>query len=243
VVFRAILLCGVLAAGMFNVTDRRSYTIPLPPGRSLSVDLTIGHLRVQGETRTDAAIEVVRTAPTAEQLAHIPVEIAEADDQVRIVGRQASEGTDPALRTDITMRVPRHAVLESLRVVEGRITLESLAGTVTADLRRGPIEATNLQGIVRLETGIGDVAAKGMRLTPAGLIRLRAFNGDVRLALAERPANARVMALALNGTITSEIPLAMKETWGPRWGEATLGTGEPVISLDVITGEIEIKAK
>jgi hypothetical protein len=71
---------------------------------------------------------------------------------------------------------------------------------------------------------------------------LRAFNGDVRLTLAERPADARIMALALNGSITSQIPLVMKDTWGPRWGETTLGKGEPVISLDVITGTIEIRS-
>jgi hypothetical protein len=81
-----------------------------------------------------------------------------------------------------------------------------------------------------------------MRLAPQGLLRLRAFNGDVRLELRERPADARVMALALNGTIQSTIPLTMRDTWGPRWAEATLGSGEPVISLDVITGKIEIKA-
>ena len=50
------------------------------------------------------------------------------------------------------------------------------------------------------------------------------------------------MALALNGTIRSEIPLTMKDTWGPRWGEVTLGRGEPVISLDVVNGGIEIRA-
>ena len=79
-----------------------------------------------------------------------------------------------------------------------------------------------------------------MRLTPQGLLRLRAFNGDVRLTLAEKPTDARILALALNGSIKSEIPLRMKDTWGPRWGEATLGNGEPVISIDVITGRIEI---
>jgi hypothetical protein len=82
-----------------------------------------------------------------------------------------------------------------------------------------------------------------MRLSPGGLIRLRAFNGDVRLNLAERPLDARVMALALNGTIRSDIPLTMKEARGPRWGEAMLGRGEPVISLDVVTGTIEINAR
>jgi hypothetical protein len=112
---------------------------------------------------------------------------------------------------------------------------------VNADLRRGLIDATDVQGVVRLETGIGNVVARRMKLAPGGLLRLRAFNGDIRLTLAERPVNARVMALALNGTIQSEIPLTMKDTWGPRWGEATLGSGEPVISLDVITGKIGIE--
>ena len=73
-------------------------------------------------------------------------------------------------------------------------------------------------------------------------MRLRSFNGDVRLSLAARPANARILALALNGHVTSDIPLTRRETWGPRWAEATLGKGEPVISLDVVTGLIEIKS-
>ena len=48
-------------------------------------------------------------------------------------------------------------------------------------------------------------------------------------------------ARLLNGTIASDIPLTMKDTWGPRWGEATIGSGEPVISIDVVTGRIEIR--
>ena len=234
---------GLLAASVHvNATDRRTYTVPLPPDRAVTVTITIGHLRVQGEARNDAVIEVVRTAPSQQGLLRIPVAIDESGSDVRIVGEQVGNGTDPDFKTDITLRVPQGAMLKSLRVMEGRITLSALTGTVTADLRRGPIEATNLRGVVRLETGIGNVTADQMRLSPQGLVRLRAFNGDLRLNLAERPVNARVMALALNGTIQSNIPLKMRDTWGPRWGEATLGNGEPVISLDVVTGAIEIKA-
>lgn len=240
---RALVMAGLVASALFDVTDRRSYTIALPAGRSLSVALTVGHLRIQGEPRADAVIDVARTAPSTAALSRIPVDVEETATAVRVVGTQLIAGADPALKTDVTIRVPRAAVLDELRVMEGRITLTDLAGAVTADLRRGPIVATNLQGKVRLETGIGDVVATGMRLSPDGVIRLRTFNGDVRLTLAERPANARVMALALNGTIESEIPLTLKNTWGPRWGEATLGTGEPVISLDVVTGEIDIRTK
>ena len=111
-----------------------------------------------------------------------------------------------------------------------------------ADVRRGTIAAADSEGTLRLESGIGDIVANRMRLSAGGLLRLRTFNGDVRLTLAERPSDARIMALALNGTITSDIRLTMKDTWGPRWGEATLGKGEPVISIDVITGTIQISA-
>jgi DUF4097 and DUF4098 domain-containing protein YvlB len=241
VLLRAILAGCLVLSATLNATDRRSYTFALPAGRGISVELTVGTLRVQGETRADALVEVVRTAPSDASLAHIPVSIEETDQDVRIVGVQAEGGTDAALKTDITLRVPRGALLRSLRAMEGRVTLSDLEGSVTADVRRGSITATNVQGTVRLETGIGDVIAHQMRLVPDGLLRLRTFNGDVRLTLAERPRDARVMALALNGTIQSKIPLTMKDTWGPRWGEATIGTGEPVISIDVVTGRIFIE--
>ena len=221
-------------------TDRMTRTFPLPTGRSISLEITIGQVRIEGNSGADAVIEIVRHAPDAESLKRIPVQIDESESEIRVRALQAENDTKPTLRTDVTMRVPEGAVIRSVQIIEGRLSLNGLKGSITADVRRGPIEAVNLQGKVRLETGIGHVVADRMRLSPEGLLRLRAFNGDVRLTLAEKPVDARVMALALNGSIKSEIPLQMKDTWGPRWGEATLGKGEPVISIDVITGKIEI---
>jgi DUF4097 and DUF4098 domain-containing protein YvlB len=140
------------------------------------------------------------------------------------------------------VRLPRTAEIDQVQVLEGRIALAGFSGRINADIRRGPIEGKDLAGTLRLEAGIGSVTLTGTRLSANGLLRLRAFNGDVRLSLAERPADARILALALNGPIKSDIPLTTRDTWGPRWGEATLGTGEPVISIDVVTGSIEIKS-
>jgi hypothetical protein len=72
-------------------------------------------------------------------------------------------------------------------------------------------------------------------------MRLRTFNGNVTLELDERPANARVLALSMGGTITSDLPLTRQERWGPRWAETTIGTGEPLISIDVVNGDIALK--
>ena len=242
--FHLVLAALVVAAALPAVaaTDTQSRTVALPPTRALTLDISIGSVRVEGSARTDALIEIVRHAPSAEALTRLPVEIIEEESDVRIRALQPDGGTDAALRTDVTLKVPRAALLRSIRIVEGKLTLQSLTGAITADVRRGPIDADDLSGIVRLETGIGSVTAKRTRLSPEGLLRLRAFNGDVLLTLDSRPTDARILALALNGTIASEIPLTRKETWGPRWAEATLGKGEPVISLDVVTGRIEIKA-
>ncbi len=232
----------VLAAALTVATDTQTRVIAWPEGKSLAIEITVGNLRIEGSDRRDVEIVIERESPSTAQLDGLPVVIDDTPSRATVRVVQADGGSDPALRSNVTVRVPRAAVIDRVQVLEGRITINRFSGTLTADIRRGPIEATEVSGTLRLETGIGSVVLTGARLSRDGLLRLRAFNGDVRLALAERPADARIMALALNGTITSQIPLTMKDTWGPRFGETTLGTGEPVISLDVITGAIEIKS-
>jgi hypothetical protein len=240
------LVPGVLAAPAVGhalpAVDTQVRTVALPAGRSLSLAVTVGDVRISGTDGTEAVIEIAREAPSAADLAKIPIELTEEEARIRLRLAQTEGGTDPTLKTHLTVRVPRAAVIDEVRIVEGSLMLSGLSGAIAADVRRGSIEATDVAGTLRLETGIGDIRAVRTRLSPGGLLRLRAFNGDVRLALAARPTDARILALALNGTIASEIPLATKDTWGPRWGEATLGKGEPVISLDVVNGHIEITA-
>ena len=234
-----IVLAAALAA---SAADQQTRTFPLPAGKTLAVEITVGNIRIEGSARTDVEIAIERDAPSTAQLENLPVVIDDTPDRLTVRVVQAAGATDAAYRSNLTLRVPHAAVIERVQVLEGRISISRFSGTLTADIRRGPIEGKDLSGTLRLESGIGSVVLTGARLSPNGLLRLRAFNGDVRLTLAERPADARILALALNGTITSQIPLTMKDTWGPRWGETTLGKGEPVISLDVISGAIEIRS-
>ncbi len=214
----AILLW--LPAAASAAADRQSKTFALPAGKILTLEMTVGELRITGSARADVLMEVVRHAPTDDGLARIPIEIEDSGTQLRIHALQTNGGTDPAFRTDFVLDVPRDAQLTPVRVLEGHVTLASLQGAVTVDLQRGSITASDVSGVLRLETHVGHIVLDRARLTAGGLLRLRTFNGDVTLSLSERPRDARIMALALNGTIESAIPLAMKDTWGPRWGEA-----------------------
>ena len=235
----AVLLAASTAGAA--VSDRQVRTLGFDPSRALAVDLTIGEVRIIGSDRADVSLEVTRQAPTAEALATMPLVVDEAAPaRIRVAIVQPDGGTDPALRATVVLRVPHAARLDAVKVLEGKIVVEDFDGALTADVRRGPIEATAVGGTLRLETGIGSVIVKRARLSADGLLRLRAFNGDVRLHLAQAPTDARVLALALNGTISSALPLTMKDTWGPRFGEATIGKGSPVISIDVVTGRVEI---
>ena len=243
IVLAAALLASSSMAGVVaDVTDRQTKIVALPEGRPLVIEITIGAVRVEGWDKPDVEVTVERRAPTAAQLTRVPVSIAEVPPGLVISALQADNATDPALRSDVTVRLPRTATIERLQVFEGRIAIDDFTGSITGNIRRGPIEAKDISGTVRLSTEIGPVTLTNARLSANGLLRLRTFNGDVKLALAQRPTDARIMALALNGSIKSEIPLAVRDTWGPRWGEATLGKGEPIISIDVVTGAVEIKS-
>lgn len=236
------LVTAWLILGM-DATDRHHRVVALPPGKTVSVDITVGSVRIDGWDKADVELNIERHAPSAAEFQRLPITIDDAPERLVIRAVQTEGNTDPAYRADVVLRVPRAAVLDRVQVLEGKVTIQGFAGLLGADVRRGPIEGRDVSGTLRLETGIGSVILNGARLSAGGLLRLRAFNGDVRLTLAERPADARILALALNGGITSDIPLTMKDTWGPRWGEATLGKGEPVISLDVVTGAIEIRSR
>lgn len=237
-----VLLIPLTIAAAADTRDRQTQTLPLPEGRALAIEVTIGSVRIDGWDKADVEITVDRRVPAPADQERLPLVIEDTPARITIRAIQAGGGTDPALRADLVIRVPREALIERVQVMEGRLTLTGFRGSLTADVRRGPIDASDVAGTLRLETGIGHVTVNAARLLPAGLLRLRTFNGDVRLRLAERPVNARILALALNGSITSAIPLTTKDSWGPRWGEATLGTGEPLISLDVVTGTIEIRS-
>jgi hypothetical protein len=235
-----VLVSALVLAG--DETDTQTRQIALPAGKTVSIEATIASVRIEGWDKPEAEITIERHVPSAEQFARLPVAVDDTADRVTVRAIQADGQTDPALRCDISVRLPRTAVIERVQVLEGRIAIARFGGALTADIRRGSIDGRDLTGTLRLESGIGSVVLTSTRLSADGLLRLRAFNGDVRLSLAERPTDARIMALALNGEIKSDIPLTIRDTWGPRWGEATLGAGEPVISLDVVTGTIEIKA-
>ena len=224
------ILSIVLAAGAPTALTK---VVPLREGVAISVESTVGDVEIRAWSRQELSIEI--EAPTA-----IEPRVDEGPTSLRISAVQPSGAMDRGLRTKIVLRAPPRATFESVRLLDGRLVISGLVGAITADVRQGSIEASSVAGRLRLETGFGDVKVDSATLDRDGILRLRAFNGSVRLAFARPPADARILALTFNGKIDSDIPLTRKESFGPRFGETTLGNGQPVVSIDVITGDISI---
>ncbi|HEX2339182.1 MAG TPA: hypothetical protein VHI98_01765 [Vicinamibacterales bacterium] len=230
----ALLASAVLSTvGSPAAPATLSRTIALQPGTTISIDSTVGDVDIRGWDKPEMTVEV--DAP-----AGLEPRVDEGPGAIRISAVQPNGAMDRTVRTKIAARVPAAATFDAVKLRDGRLTIDGLSGAITADVRHGGIRASRVRGRVRLETGFGDVTVESATLDEGGLLRLRAFNGDVRLTFARIPVDARILALTFNGKIQSDIPLARREGFGPRFGETTLGKGEPVVSIDVITGDIVI---
>jgi hypothetical protein len=231
---------AVAATCAADAVDRVTRSFTLSAGIPVRVDATIAAVTIVGSNRPDVQVEVIRRAPSAADFAKYPVVIDRVGDALHIRAVQGDEGRDANLKTEITIRSPATVPFNPIRVFEGRVTLTNVRAGCDVDLRRGPIEATGLAGRIRLESSLGSIDVRDSELSPDGMLRLRLFNGPVRVRFRRAPADARILAVTFNGTITSDIPLTKKDQFGPRFGEATLGSGEPVVSIDVVTGDIRI---
>jgi hypothetical protein len=239
----ALLLCASVPIGTAETTDRVTRVLPLAGGMPIQVDATIADVTITGSNRPDVLIDIVRRAPTPADLAKYPVSIEQTSSSLDIAAVQSADGREAKLKTEIAIAAPSTAIFQSVRVFEGRVRLTNLRASSQVDLRRGPIEAASLAGRIRLESGIGSIDVRNSELTPGGMMRLRVFNGLLRVRFARMPASARILAVTFRGAITSDIPLTRKDTFGPRFGETTIGAGDPVMSLDVVYGDIVIRVE
>jgi hypothetical protein len=241
VLLAVLASCAAIGVGTVETRDRVSKSLLIEPGVPIRLEASIADITITGSNRPDVLVDITRQAPAPGDLAKYPVQIEQRPDLVRIAALQADDGRDARLRSEITIAAPSTANFQAIRVFEGRVRLTNLRAACDVDLRRGPVEGSALAGRIRLESGIGSIDVKDSELTPGGMMRLRVFNGPLRVRFPRMPANARVLAVTLRGTITSDIPLARKDQFGPRFAETTIGSGDPVMSMDVVYGDIVIR--
>lgn len=232
---------GVTALhGESGVSVASARSVVLAPATPVRIRVDVGALTITGSARPDVAVRIVRRAPNTETMRTLGEHVAVTPDGLEVAVIPHGREHDAALTATVVVELPSAQPVADLQLFEGPLRLAGLRGAVRATVTRGSIEASELTGPVRLETVMGSISVRRGRQPLDAPLRLRTFNGDINLSLPSALPNARILALAMNGSVTSTVPLTTRTAVGPRFSEATLGSGTPVVNLDVVNGNIRI---
>ena len=80
----ALLLALFVAATAMSATDRQSRAVALPAGRSLTLEIAVGAVRIEGWDRDDAQLVIERRAPSTAALDRLPVVVDESPERVSV---------------------------------------------------------------------------------------------------------------------------------------------------------------
>jgi hypothetical protein len=150
-------------------------------------------------------------------------------------GRMSSQNNDVNVRFEV--QVPRGVAFAG-RTVNGNVHGTALPGDAEARTVNGNVRVT-ADGIVRATTVNGSIDVGMGRADWTGDLELETVNGGIRLTLTG-DVHAHVSAATVNGSISTDYPLTVQGSFGPRRLRGTIGDGGRNLELSTVNGSISI---
>jgi hypothetical protein len=138
---------------------------------------------------------------------------------------------------EYTVRVP-DGVLLFARTTNGGIEVEGVSGDVDASTTNGPIRITT-GGMARARTTNGAIDISIGTLRGTDDLDFRTTNGSITLRVPSN-LNANVRAATTNGGISSDFPITVQGSFGPRRLEGVIGSGGRNIALQTTNGDVQL---
>jgi len=219
--------------------DTLSRQFPLQRGGRVTLETTQGDIIVQTWNRDLVDVRAERTADSDEDLALVPVDIRSAPDQLDISSRVPAYAPDLRVRVDYRLRVPAQADLKRIQTDRGRVEITNLAGRAIVRVVNGAFRLRGFSGILDASTVNGEIDAVVARVNPGDFIKLETYNGDIRLRLPDG-LRAHYALRTFNGRIESDVPLTVRNTFGPEVVHETNDVEEPLVRLTSVNGSISL---
>ncbi len=220
---------------------------PLSPEGRIDLENINGPVHISSWDRNEVKLDAVKRAWSKERLDEAKIEISSRPDSLSI--RTEYPGHDNTFWNDrrhdnpasveYTLVVPRRARLDEIKLVNGSLDIENVAGEVRASCVNGRLQARNLEGRADLDTVNGELDASMTRL-PSSPLELSAVNGALRLTLPS-DANAEIEASTVSGGISNDfgLPVSHHQYVGHSL-RGELGGGGIRVKLSNVNGRIEI---
>jgi DUF4097 and DUF4098 domain-containing protein YvlB len=233
-----------------SFTEEFHKVYPLTAQGRIELENINGPVHITGWDRDEVKVDAVKSAWSKERLDEARIEVRAEPNTVSIRteypdhDRTFNFGSDdehnnPA-RVEYTITVPRNAHLDQIKLVNGRLDIQDVAGEVRASSVNGRIHARNLQGPVSIETVNGELDASVDQL-PSSPLKLASVNGHLRVTLPS-DAKAELKASTVSGSISNDfgLPVTRHQYVGHSL-HGELGGGGTLVKLSNVNGTIEIR--
>lgn len=247
-----ILLISPFAQGSDQsgkLTEEFHKVYPLSAQGRIEIENLNGPVHISAWDRDEVKIDAVKSAWTKDRLDEARIEIrseqnslsirTEYPDHDHTFNSDDRRHNNPA-SVEYTLTVPRQARLDEIKLVNGRLDVQDVAGEVRASCVNGSIQVRNLQGPVELDTVNGELNASVSQLTSSPL-KLSSVNGALRVTLPS-DAKAEIQASTVSGHISDDFGLPVKRhQFVGQSLHGELGGGGAEVRLSNVNGTIEIR--
>ncbi|HEY5927438.1 MAG TPA: DUF4097 family beta strand repeat-containing protein [Kofleriaceae bacterium] len=244
---RALLfVCVLSATASADVTEKSRVEVQPPgkPYKQVSIDNSLGNVRIEGHDGKNVIIETIKRAGTDEAIERLRISLVpDPDGTVRITTHaDPSPESKPVARSavsiDVVIRAPRGARFDAT-VGSGKLEaknmdaggeLDSASGAITVDNVQGELYTHSVSGSITINKAFGDVDAA----TVSSDVALDSISGQKLVASANdgKIAGRRVRSRDIElTTMTGKITLEAE----------ALPRGRIVVSS--MRGDVEVKLR
>jgi Putative adhesin len=228
------------------------WTGTLPPGQALEIKGVNGSIRA--ELANGATIEVsARKTANHSDPSSVRVEVVPFSGGVTICSVYPDGDSNhpnvcaPGNEGRISSRDHDVNVEYTVRVPAGiRFVPKTVNGSITATGLRSDIEASTVNGKVKLDTsGIAQATTvngsidASLGTVMSNPLKFSTVNGSIHLAVPSA-TSADVDASTVTGSIATEFPLTVSGRFGPKNIKGRIGNGGPSLRLSTVNGAIEL---
>ena len=227
-------------------TEDFHHTYALTPDGRVELDNINGAVHISSWDRNEVTVDAVKCADTQERLDEARIEVDSGKDYLSIRTKYRDHDLsfdwgshhNPA-SVEYTLKVPRLARLDEVKLINGSLDVTGLSGEVRASSINGKLQANNLSGRARLSTINGRLDARFDQL--AGSIELNSVNGPVELTIPS-DSKAEIEASTVSGGIDNDFGLhVIHHRYVGHDLRGELAGGGTRIELKNVNGRIEVR--
>ena len=229
----------------FVAKESFSFRVDVTTHSRLRLDGVSGSVSITGEAGSDSVLVTgekrVGSESTQDAEAHLPllqVTVHEIGNEVYVKTTQPDQTHGRSYVVDYTIVLPEGFEVV-VNHVTGTVSIESVKNSVSVNNVTGQVLLDEVYGSAVVSVITGGIGAE-VTLPQDGTISLSVITGNIELDIPEN-TSAEFSASVITGSISMSGLVLQNQVSTPGSLSGTLGGGEGTISLNVITGSVNVQ--